>query len=332
MPEALKKLIWPLLALGLLLAFNAVANRSFYSLEVNDGKLSGAIILVLQNAAPTMIVALGMTLVIATGGVDLSVGALMALAGAVTVVLLADAGAPLPVALLAALGACVLAGLWNGLLVAYVRVQPIVATLILMVAGRGIAQLLTGSHLVRVRNAGFQYIDGGAILGVPFSIWIAATMFVALAALVRLTAMGLFIEAVGNNETACRYAGLSVRPIRLAVYALSGLCACVAGLIVASDISASDAANAGHLMELDAILAVVIGGTSLAGGRFLLTGSILGAVIIQTLTTTILMTQLGGASIPAEYNQIVKGAVVLVVCLLQSPSFRSRMFGRKGGG
>lgn len=324
--DMLKKLNWPLFALAFLLVFNAYSRRGFFHVEVQNGKLSGSTIDILQNSAPTMIVALGMTLVIATGGVDLSVGALIAVAGSVVVVLL-KGGTPLPLAILAAVVVCLVAGVWNGLLVAYVKVQPIVATLILMVAGRGIAQLLTDGQIVSVsNNAAFSAIDDGALLRIPLPIWIAAATFAILAALTRLTAWGLFIEAVGGNEKACRYAGLSVNPIRLTVYTVSGLCAAVAGLIVASDIKAADASNAGSYMELDAILAVVIGGTALIGGRFLLCGSILGAVIIQTLTTTILMT-----NIPPEYNLIVKGGVVLLVCLLQSPSFRSRLLRLKGG-
>jgi len=331
MPESLKKLIWPLLALLLLFALNFWINPQFFYLAWIDGRWVGTPVDVLLRAAPIMLTALGMTLVIATGGVDLSVGALMAMAGSLAAVLLVQYNAPLWIAIGAALLLCALAGLWNGVLVALVRVQPIVATLILMVAGRGIAQLLTDGQIITVKDhPGFKFLGSGALAGLPVAVWIVALVAVALAALTRLTALGLFIEAIGSNETASRFAGLNVRSIRVAVYTLSGLCAGVAGVVSASNISAADANNAGLYMELDAILAVVIGGTALTGGRFLLIGSLIGALIIQTLTTTVLMSQWAGESIPAEYNLIVKAIVVLVVCLLQSPRLRRLLLGRWG--
>lgn len=349
MPEALKRLIWPVAALVLLLLVNAAVNPKFFHLAFADGRMSGSIVDVFRLSAPIMLTALGMTLVIATGGIDLSVGALMAVAGSLAAVLLVNVSAslaasgslvaqwliilqaPLIVAILVPLSVCMAAGLWNGMLVAFVRVQPIVATLVLMVAGRGIAQLLTDGQSIEVKgNSGFAFLGLGTRLGVPMPVWIAALLALAIAALVRLTALGLFIESIGGNETASRFAGINVRTIRLAVYALSGLCAGVAGLIYTSNITTSDANNAGLYMELDAILAVVIGGTALTGGRFSIVGSLLGALIIQTLTTTILMTQFGGNSIPPEYNLVAKAAIVLVVCLLQSEVLQRLVFSRRG--
>jgi len=331
MRDSLTKLVWPLLALGLLLIVNAALNRAFFHVGMADGRLVGAPVDVLLRAAPIMLTALGMTLVIATGGIDLSVGALMAVAGSVAAVMLVTYEYSLAVAILAALGVCILAGLWNGMLVTLVKVQPIVATLILMVAGRGAAQLLTKGQIISLSGyPGFAYLGNGLLWGIPFPIWIVAMAAVALGVLVRLTALGLFIEAIGNNETASRFAGLPVRTIRLFVYAISGMLAGVAGLIYASNITAADANNAGLYMELDAILAVVIGGTALTGGRFLLIGSLLGAIVIQTLTTTILMMQIGGVSIPPEYNLIVKAIVVLAVCLLQSKVLRGLLMGKRG--
>jgi len=331
MRESLNRLLWPLLALGLLLVVNALFNRSFFYVALVDGRLVGAPIDVLLRGAPIMLTALGMTLVIATGGIDLSVGALMAVAGSVAAVLLVQYQSSLGIAILASLTVCLLAGLWNGVLVTLVKVQPIVATLVLMVAGRGVAQLLTDGQIISLSGQpGFAYLGNGLLLGIPVPIWIVVLTAIALGALVRVTALGLFIEAIGGNETASRFAGLSVRAIRLFVYSVSGMLAGVAGLIYASNITAADANNAGLYMELDAILAVVIGGTALTGGRFLLIGSLLGAVVIQTLTTTILMTQVGGASIPPEYNLIVKAIVVLAVCLLQSKALRGMLLGKRG--
>jgi simple sugar transport system permease protein len=226
--------------------------------------------------------------------------------------------APLIVAVVGALAASLLAGLWNGALVAYVRVQPIVATLVLMVAGRGIAQLLTDGQSISVTgHPDFAFLGLGTLLGLPVPIWIAALAAVVLGGLTRWTALGLFIESVGGNEVASRFVGLNVRGLRLAVYAVAALCAAVAGLIYTSNITVSDANNAGLYMELDAILAVVLGGTALTGGRFSIIGTLVGALIIQTLSTTILMFQFHGTSIPPEYNLVAKAIVVLVVCLLQ---------------
>lgn len=321
MPEFLKRSIWlllPLGALGLLLLLNAAMNPRFFHIEYVNGRFAGSIVDVLRLAAPIMLTALGMTLVIATGGIDLSVGAIMAMAGSLAAVLLVNFHAPFYLVIPVALAVCMVAGLWNGLLVALMKIQPIVATLILMVAGRGIAQLLTDGQSIEVKgNAGFSFLGLGTLLGIPVPVWIALAMALAIAALARLTALGLFIESIGGNETASRFAGIRVRTIRLAVYVVSGWCAGVAGLIYTSNITTSDANNAGLYMELDAILAVVLGGTALTGGRFMLLGSLLGALIIQTLTTTILMLQVGGESIPPEYNLIAKAAVVLAVCLLQ---------------
>jgi len=319
-----------LAALGVLLLFNAVMNPSFFHIEIVDGRVTGSLVDVLDRSTLVMLVALGMTLVIATAGVDLSVGAVMAMAGSIAAALLTQHGMAWPAALALTLAICTMAGAWNGLLVAVVGVQPIVATLILMVAGRGIAQLITDGQIITIEGEpGFAYLGGGTLLGLPFAVTLAVVAVLVTVALVRFTALGLFIESVGGNETASRYAGLNVRLVRFFVYAFTGLCAGVAGLIYASDITAADANNAGLYLELDAILAVVIGGTSLMGGRFYLAGSVVGALIIQTLNTTILMTQIGGQNIPPDWNLVVKAIVVLVVCLLQSDALR-RMLAGKG--
>jgi simple sugar transport system permease protein len=325
MPDAIKKLIWPLAALVLLLAYNALANPTFFNLEKIDGRWSGSIVDVFRNGSPVMLTALGMTLVIATGGVDLSVGALMAVAGSLATWLIVGCGVPAPVALVIALCACGIAGLWNGTLVAFVRIQPIVATLILMMAGRGIAQMIDNGQNVSIKAyPAFVFLGRGAVAGIPVPVWIAGLLAVAVAVLVRWTALGLFVEAIGGSETASRYAGLSVRLIRLLVYVVSGLCAGTAGLIYTANIAVADANRAGLDMELNAILAVVVGGTALAGGRFTLLGSLLGALIIQTLDTTVL------AKVSPDYIKIVKALVVLAVCLLQSERTRKWFVRRKG--
>jgi len=323
--EWVSKLIWPLAALGLLLLFNLFFGRdSFFTLKWFNGHLNGTMIDILRNGSLVMLLSLGMTLVIATGGVDLSVGSVMALAAAVIAVLVAE-GCSLPVVLAAALGACLLAGAWNGMLVSVFRVQPLVATLVMMVAGRGVAMLLCQSSGIKiprtyVHHVAFKYIGNEFLFYVPVAISVVVAMFVLTAVLTRKTALGLFIEAVGDNDTASRYAGINARVVKLTVYAFSGLCAGIAGLIYTSNVPSPLVAQMGLYLELDAIMAVVIGGTALTGGRFFLLGSIVGALLIQTLTTTMI-------SLEMSQNQVLvpKALVVVAVCLLQSPAFRQKL-------
>ena len=324
------RIVWPLLALALLLLYNAAFSPGFFRLVMRDGHLYGSLIDILDNAAPVMLVALGMTLVIATGGVDLSVGAVMAISGAIAALLVTRTQIPFPVILLIALAAGLLAGTWNGTLVSLFGIQPIVATLILMVAGRGIAMLLTDSQTVPFQHSGFAFIGGGHFLALPFTLTLVAAALLITTILTRLTALGLFIECTGNNLRAARNAGVNTRGVVFFAYAFTGLLSALAGLIPAADIKAADPANHGLYLELDAILAVVIGGTALTGGRFLLLGSVIGALIIQTLTTTILSTRVPilNRSVPPEFNQLIKALVVLGVCILQSDVFRSRVLRR----
>jgi simple sugar transport system permease protein len=255
-----------------------------------------------------------MTLVIATGGIDLSVGAVMAIAGA-TAATMTSAGYPLAYILGAALAVGALCGLWNGFLVAVLQIQPIVATLMLMVAGRGIAQLITEGQIVTFESEGLAKLGSGSLMYLPMPVIIAAIMLLLIWLLTRKTALGLFIEAVGINLRSARNAGVSTRWVIIAVYIICGLCAAVAGVIVTADIRGADANNAGLWLELDAILAVVIGGGSLLGGRFNLLLSVVGALIIQGMNTGILL-----SGYKPEFNLVLKAVVVLAVLLVQSPS------------
>jgi simple sugar transport system permease protein len=270
-----------------------------------------------------------MTLVIATRGIDISVGAVVAISGTVAAVLIGGtmvvqhgvpeyvSNTPMGWALAAALGAALLCGAWNGLLVAGLGLQPIVATLILMVAGRGLAQLLTDGQIVTVYYQPFFFLGSGYLLGLPFALFIVAAVFIGTALLMRRTALGLFIQAVGINPVAARLAGIRTAALVMFVYLFCSACAGLAGVMIAANIKSADANNAGLLLELDAILAVTLGGTSLAGGRFSLAGSIIGALIIQTLTYTIY-----SLGVPPEVNMVVKSVVVFLVCLSQSSEFR----------
>jgi simple sugar transport system permease protein len=319
---------WPLAALGVILLANLLTAPEFFALELRDGRLYGSLVDVLNRAAPVALLAIGMSLVIATGGVDLSVGAVIAIVGAVSANLLVAGWESVPLVVLLGLLTGLAAGIVNGGLVGLLGIQPIVATLVLMVAGRGIAQLINGGQIVTFHSDGFAELGVGSVLAIPTPVAILLGALVVLQLLVRGTALGLFIEAVGFNPRASRYLGMEVRAVRLAVYAVSGLCAALAGIVITADIQAADANNAGLWLELDAILAVVIGGAALAGGRFSLWLSVVGALIIQALATTLVM-----SGVPATWNLLIKSLAIVGVLLLQSDAFRQQIarlaFGRR---
>nr|WP_227463866.1 ABC transporter permease [Nocardioides lijunqiniae] len=317
-------MVWPVLALVVLLLINVVATPSFFDIRMQDGHLFGSLIDVLRNSAPVLLVALGMTLVIATRGIDLSVGAVAAIAGAVacTYIVGSDEGAvgTAIVACSMALGVCVLLGLWNGFLVAVLGIQPIIATLVLMVAGRGLAMLVTDGQITTVNNDVFSDLASGFVLTLPVAMLVALLVFGLTALVTRRTALGMLIEAVGINPEASRLAGVRARTIIWTVYVFAALCAGLAGLIIAANTNSVNANSLGLWIELDAILAVVIGGTSLAGGRFSLTGTLVGALFITTLEKTI-----PNIGIPSEANYLFKALVVVAVCLVQSPKARAAL-------
>ncbi len=315
-------LLWPVAGLVLLLLFNLLFTPGFFHVEVRDGHLYGVLIDILNHGSKVMLLALGMAVVIATGGVDLSVGAVMAIAGAVAAQLINRPGTPFSLVIGAALGVAILAGCWNGLLVGVFNIQPIVATLILMVAGRGVAQLITDGQIITFTDAKLTYIGNGDFVGLPFPVWLVLGTLVVTGVLTRKTAVGLFIESVGDNQTASTYSGVRAGRVKFLVYAFAGLCAGLAGLVAASNIKCADSNHAGLFLELDAILAVVIGGTSLTGGRFFLVGSIIGALFIQALTTTMYM-----RNVSADVAPVPKALAILIVCVLQSPVARGKIAG-----
>lgn len=300
-------------ALVAVLLINWLLFPGFFDISWQDGRFFGSLIDVLNRGAPVAILAIGMTMVIATKGVDLSVGAVMAIAGAVAAVMVV-AGWPAWLAVAAALAVGLLCGLWNGALVTLLDMQPIVATLVLMVAGRGLAQLVTEGFIVTFTDPVLIFIGTGSFLGFPMPVVIAFTLMVLTTLVVRRTALGLLIEAVGVNRSAARFAGISSRVLLIMVYAFAGFCAAISGLIVTGDIRGADANNAGLWLELDAILAVVIGGTSLLGGRFSIPMSVVGALIIQAMNTGILI-----SGFSPEFNLVVKSGVIILILVLQSP-------------
>jgi ribose/xylose/arabinose/galactoside ABC-type transport system permease subunit len=321
------RLFWPVAMLVVLLLSNLIFTPNFFSVTVRDGHLYGSLIDILRFGAPLVLVAVGLTLVIATGGIDLSVGSVMAISGALACWWISEAGEQntLTTVLTAvglALGLALICGLWNGFLVGVIGIQPIIATLILMVAGRGIAQLITEGQIINVNSSTkFKVIGAGYLLTIPVPVIIAAAVAVLAVVLTRRTALGLLVESVGGNAEASRLSGIRSRRIIVMVYIIAGLCAGIAGLMVSSNITSADANNAGLWYELDAILAVVIGGTLLTGGRFSIAGTVVGALLIQTLTTSIYT-----IGIPPETTLLFKAIVVTIVCLVQSPAFRAKVF------
>jgi ribose/xylose/arabinose/galactoside ABC-type transport system permease subunit len=321
------RLFLPLLALAMILLANLVLSPEFFHLQVKDGRVYGSLVDVLNRSAPCALLAIGMSLVIATGGIDLSVGAIVAITGAVCANLLNTSFDTLPLVILAALAIGLAAGMVNGSLVSIFGIQPIVATLVLMVAGRGIAQLINSGQIVTFQNDTFAAIGIGSLLGLPAPVVIALVVFLLVQFAMRFTALGLFIEACGCNPRASHYLGLNVRVIKFLVYCVSGLCAAIAGMVITADIQGADANNAGLWLELDAILAVVLGGAALSGGRFSLPLTMIGVLIIQAMSTTIIM-----SGIEPKYNLIIKSLVILVVLLLQSPTLREQLRSLTGAG
>jgi simple sugar transport system permease protein len=316
------RVFWPVAALVALLLVNAIARPSFLSITVQDGELYGSLISLLRNSAPLMLVALGMTIVIATRGIDLSVGAMMAVSGAVALTIIAESPTPeAPGTIALAIGAGVIvtliAGAWNGFLVAVLGIQPIIATLVLMLAGRGIALLITNGLITTVNSAPYKFMSQGYLLGFPFAFFVSIAAIVIVVLIQRRTALGMLTEAVGINPEASRLAGVRSRGIIWGAYAASGLLAGFAGILYSSNIMAADSNAAGNLIELDAILAVVLGGTSLMGGKFSIAGTVIGVFTIQTLKSTIVF-----LGVPSPVTPVFMAAVVIIVVAVQSPLLR----------
>lgn len=336
------KYFYPILALCIILLYNLIFTPNFFKISIIEGRLYGSLIDILHRATPIMLVAIGMTLVISTGGIDLSVGSIVSITGAVVasliggkLVLLSDgtqnyiSNYQMSFAIIIAILSGTLCGAWNGILVSKIKIPPIVATLILMVVGRGIAQLITNGEIITVYYAPFFFIGNGFLFKIPFTIIIALIIIIFTIIITRKTALGLFLESVGINKEASRLSGINSNIILFLSYTFCGFCSAIAGLIVCSNVKSADANNAGLLFEMDAILAVVIGGTSLNGGKFYILGTVIGAIIIQTLTTTIYST-----GVPPEITLVIKAIVVFIISLIQSEEFRNfiiKPFVKKGG-
>ncbi len=323
------RLFIPLVCLVAVLLTNVIKTPDFFNVSVSNGVLYGYLVDVINRASELVILAVGMTLVTAaSGGQDISVGAVMAVAGAVCCQILSGGEVstnvfqnPLIIAILVALFVAVVCGSINGMLVAKLGIQPMVATLILYTAGRGIAQLVTKGQITYVRVDAYK-IAGGYITNcpIPTPIFIAIIVVIAAMLILKKTALGLYIESVGINGSAARLVGLNSAMIKFLTYAICGLLAGVAGIVASSRIYSADANNIGLNLEMDAILAVALGGNLLSGGKFSLSGSVIGAYTIQALTTTLYAMRVSSDQLP-----VYKAIVVVVIVVLQSPAFNKKI-------
>lgn len=320
------RLFMPIVCLLVVLLVNVITTPSFFKISLNNGVLYGYIIDVINRASELVILAVGMTLVTAaSGGQDISVGATMAVAGAVCCQILSGGEVstntfqnPLIIAILAALVVAMICGSFNGFLVARLNIQPMVATLILYTAGRGIAQLITQGQITYVRVESYKVLGG--YIGkcpIPTPIFIAIIVIIIINLVLKKTALGLYIECVGINGAASRLVGLNSKMIKFLAYVLCGLLAGIAGIAASSRIYSADANNIGLNLEMDAILAVALGGNILSGGKFSLMGSVIGAYTIQALTTT-----LYAMNVSADQLPVYKAVVVVIIVTLQSEVFK----------
>ncbi len=323
-----RKLFLPVFSMILVMLINVVYDvatgnmpLNFFVITVKNGVLYGRLIDVLNRGTEVAILAIGMTLVVsASAGTDISVGSVMSLYAGVCCMLLAGYGEvnvtnyahPLVLCILIGLVVTMLCGAFNGFLVAYLNIQPMVATLILWSAGRAIGLLLCNSQIVYVRVPSFQLL--GSYLGIIPTPIIIAAICIAIAALVlHFTALGTYIQSVGINKKASRIAGFNSSRIILLCFIISGLCAGLAGMVATSRIYSADTNNIGLNMEMDAILAVALGGNSLGGGKFSLAGSLIGAYTIQAITTTLYALGVSSAQAP-----VFKAIVVVLIVSIQS--------------
>jgi ribose transport system permease protein len=288
-------------AITLLILYNLLFTENFATVSNLNTQL--------VQVAPILIVALGMALVIGTEGIDLSVGSVMSVAAALLPLYL---GYGLVPALAMALLGGALCGLFSGTLVAVVGIQPIVATLALLVGGRGLALVIAHGQLKDIRNGTLLEMGAGKVIGIPIVVLIAVALTVLVALLVRYTTFGRQLVAVGGNRSASVLAGLPVRRVLIGTYVISGVLAAIAGIVATARLTASDPSAIGQLSELSAITAVVVGGTPLSGGRVRILGTVAGALLMQLISATLIKNDL-----PASAAQMMQAAIILVAVYLQ---------------
>lgn len=331
------RLFLPIFCMILVLAINVVydiiqgnAFYDFFTISIQNGVLYGRLITVLNRGSEVAILAIGMTLVVSSSaGTDISVGSVMSLCaslccmlvagfGVTSVASAADFACPLVLGIVAGLVMGCLCGAFNGTLVAYLNIQPMVATLILYSAARAIGLLLCNNMIVYIRTDSFGLLGSGSIGPVPTPIVLAAFCVIVTYVILKKTALGMYIQAVGINKKASRIAGLNSQRIIFLCYVICGLCAGIAGIIASSRITSADSNNIGLNFEMDAILAVALGGNSLGGGKFNLGGSIIGAYTIQAITTTMYAMGVSTSQAP-----VFKAIVIIIIVAIQAPPVRA---------
>ncbi len=324
-------LFMPVVCLAVVLLINIIRTPDFFYISVKNGVLYGYVIDIVNRGSELVILAVGMTLVTASsGGQDISVGAVMAVSAAICCQILSGGqvsattlAAPIFLAALAGIAAAGACGAVNGLLVADLGIQPMVATLILFTAGRGIAQLITAGQITYVRVDAYKVIgDHIGSCPIPTPIFIAIAVVLIMQLILKKTALGLYVESVGINGSASRLVGLNSKMIKFITYFVCGVLAGIAGIVSSSRIYSADANNIGLNLEMDAILAVALGGNNLGGGKFNLIGSIIGAYTIQALTTT-----LYAMDVSADQLPVYKAVAVVIIVVFQSPVFRKKLSG-----
>ena len=329
-----RQIFIPIAALLILAIFNLIADPSFYKITLGYNSagnpvLSGYLITILDYGSELAILAIGMTLVTAaSGGQDISVGAAIAISGSVILRILCGTNsrpdtlqAPIIVAFLVSCVVAMLFGAFNGALVAYFKIQPMVATLILYTAGRSIAAWINNNELPIVNDPSFA-VFGGFIPGIPIPtpVFIAAACILVTVLVLKFTNLGLYTQAVGINESSSRLNGLNPAFIKFLTFVILGLCVAVAGLIKVSRFSSINYSVIAKDIEMDAILAVALGGNALGGGKFNMTASILGAFVIQFLTTTLYKFNVQSDALPAY-----KAVVVILLVVFSAPVVREKM-------
>lgn len=322
----------PIMALILLAVFNLIVDPSFFKIALGynsagDPVLTGYLMTILDYGSEVAILAIGMTLVTAaSGGQDISVGATVAIAGSVILRMLVGNGdgslqMPIIAAFLVACIAAMLCGAFNGVLVAIFKIQPMVATLILYTAGRSIAAWINNNELPIVTDKSFTYFGGfipGIPIPTPFFIAIICIIITMLA--LRFTNLGLYTQAVGINEKASRLNGLNPTFIKWLSFVILGVCVAVVGLIKTSRLSTINYSVIAKDIEMDAILAVALGGNVLSGGKFNIMASILGAYVIQFLTTTLYKFNVSSDALPAY-----KAVVVILLVVVSAPAVKQKL-------
>ena len=328
------QLLIPFTALIILCLINLINDPSFFQITVgtnNAGNtvFSGSLITILDYGSELAILAIGMTLVTAaSGGQDISVGATIAIAGSAMLRVLCGGNtrpdtlaAPIIVGFLVACIVGMLCGAFNGMLVAIFRIQPMIATLILFTAGRSIAAWINNNELPIVPDPKFAYF-GGFIPGIPIptTVFIALACIIVAALMLKFTNLGLYTQAVGINESSSRLNGINPTAIKFISFMILGLCVAVAALIKVSRLSTINYSVIAKDIEMDAILAVALGGNALSGGKFNMWASVLGAYIIQFLTTTLYKFKVDSAALPAY-----KAVVVIILVVFSSPVVRQKL-------